>query len=81
VTRTAASEDWLAGHSWQRPPWTVPELEAAKRGRTVSVVLPALNEAATVGAVIETITPMLGGLVDELIVLVLNSGFIAWIRR
>jgi glucosyl-3-phosphoglycerate synthase len=33
------------------------------------VVLPALNEAATVGAVIETITPMLGGLVDELIVL------------
>jgi glucosyl-3-phosphoglycerate synthase len=69
VTRTAASEDWLAGHSWQRPPWTVPELEAAKRGRTVSVVLPALNEAATVGAVIETITPMLGGLVDELIVL------------
>ncbi len=69
MTRTAASEDWLAGHSWQRPPWTVPELEAAKRGRTVSVVLPALNEAATVGAVIETITPMLGGLVDELIVL------------
>ena len=45
------------------------ELETAKRGRTVSVVLPALNEAATVGAVIETITPMLGGLVDELIVL------------
>jgi glucosyl-3-phosphoglycerate synthase len=69
VTRTAASEDWLAGHSWQRPPWTVPELEAAKRGRTVSVVLPALNEAAAVGAVLETITPMLGGLVDELIVL------------
>ena len=33
------------------------------------MVLPALNEAATVGAVIETITPMLGGLVDELIVL------------
>lgn len=70
MTRAAAaSEGWLAGHSWQRPPWTVPELEAAKRGRTVSVVLPALNEAATVGAVIETITPMLGGLVDELIVL------------
>ena len=69
MTRIAASEDWLAGHSWQRPPWTLPELEAAKRGRTVSVVLPALNEADTVGSVIETITPMLGGLVDELIVL------------
>jgi hypothetical protein len=36
---------WLAGHSWHRPTWTVAELTAAKRGRTVSVVLPALNEA------------------------------------
>ena len=42
---------------------------AAKGGRTVSVVPPALNEAETVGGVIETIIPMLGGLVDELIVL------------
>jgi glucosyl-3-phosphoglycerate synthase len=62
-------DTWLAGHSWHRPTWTVAELEAAKRGRTISVVLPALNEAATVGSVIDTITPMLGGLVDELIVL------------
>ncbi|MGI9162742.1 MAG: glucosyl-3-phosphoglycerate synthase [Mycobacterium sp.] len=51
------------------PNWTIPELQAAKGDRTISVVLPALNEAATVGAVIDTITPMLGGLVDELIVL------------
>lgn len=50
----------------------IAELQAAKNGRTVSVVLPALNEAATIGAVIDTITPMLGGLVDEL--LVLDSG-------
>ncbi len=69
MTGIVTSGDWLADHSWQRPPWTVTELEAAKRGRTISVVLPALNEAATVGSVIETITPMLGGLVDELIVL------------
>ena len=60
---------WLAGHSWHRPTWTVAELTAAKRGRTISVVLPALNEAETIAAVIGTITPMLGGLVDELIVL------------
>lgn len=60
---------WLGDHSWHRPPWTVTELQDAKRGRTVSVVLPALNEAATVAAVIDTITPMVGGLVDELIVL------------
>ncbi len=69
TTNLGNSQAWLADHSWQRPPWTVTELEAAKRGRTISVVLPALNEAKTVGAVIETITPMLGGLVDELIVL------------
>ena len=66
---TTATAAWLAGQSWYRPPWTVPELEAAKDGRTVSVVLPALNEAGTVAAVIDTITPMVGGLVDELIVL------------
>ena len=66
---TYPGDTWLAGHSWHRPTWTLAELEAAKRGRTVSVVLPALNEAETVGSVIDTITPMLGGLVDELIVL------------
>jgi glucosyl-3-phosphoglycerate synthase len=60
---------WLAGHSWHRPTWTMAELVAAKAGRTISVVLPALNEAETVAAVINTITPMLGELVDELIVL------------
>lgn len=60
---------WLRGQTWQRPAWTVADLVAAKGDRTVSVVLPALNEAGTVAAVIDTITPMLGGLVDELIVL------------
>ncbi len=60
---------WLTDHSWNRPSWTVAELEAAKAGRTISVVLPALNEEETVGCVVETITPLLGGLVDELIVL------------
>ncbi|MGI9126453.1 MAG: glucosyl-3-phosphoglycerate synthase [Mycobacterium sp.] len=65
----ASAQNWLAQRTWQHPDWTVAELQAAKRGRTVSVVLPALNEARTVGAVIETITPLLGGLVDELVVL------------
>ena len=63
------TDRWLAERSWNRPAWTVAELEAAKLDRTISVVLPALNEAATVGSVVDTITPMLGGLVDELIVL------------
>ncbi|GAA1075615.1 glucosyl-3-phosphoglycerate synthase [Tsukamurella spumae] len=60
-------------HSSERffsePGWTVEELVAAKRGRTVSVVMPALNEEATVGGVVATIAPLVGTLVDELIVL------------
>ncbi|MCB0932605.1 MAG: glucosyl-3-phosphoglycerate synthase [Mycobacterium sp.] len=66
---SVSPDTWLADHSWHRPTWTADELVAEKRGRTVSVVLPALNEAETVGQVVDTITPMLGGLVDELIVL------------
>jgi glucosyl-3-phosphoglycerate synthase len=64
-----AEHPWMSDHSFSRPEWTVEELIAAKAGRTVSVVLPALNEEETVGSVVETITPLLGGLVDELIVL------------
>ncbi len=64
-----ARHRWLVDNSWSRPMWTIAELEAAKQGRTISVVLPALNEEETVANVVETITPLLGGLVDELIVL------------
>ncbi|MCH9668293.1 MAG: glucosyl-3-phosphoglycerate synthase [Actinomycetia bacterium] len=67
--QAVAEHRWLSDHSWNRPHWTVAELEAAKAGRTVSVVLPALNEEDTVAGVIETIAPLLGGLVDELVVL------------
>lgn len=65
----STSNDWLARRSWNRPSWTGEDLAAAKDGRTVSVVLPALDEAATIGPVIDSIAPMLGGLVDELVVL------------
>jgi glucosyl-3-phosphoglycerate synthase len=66
---TAATDRWLSENSWNRPSWTIAQLEAAKAGRTISVVLPALNEEETVASVIDTISPMLGGLIDELIVL------------
>jgi len=69
TTPDIATEAWLADHTWNRPTWTVAELEAAKADRTVSVVLPALDEEETIASVVDTITPMLGGLVDELIVL------------
>lgn len=56
-------------NTWDQPAWSLAELERAKAGRTVSVVLPALNEEQTVAAVVDTVHPLLGGLVDELIVL------------
>ena len=62
-------DTWLADRSWNRPGWTIGELEAAKAGRTISVVLPALNEEETVESVIDSISPLVDGLVDELIVL------------
>lgn len=55
-------------HSWRTPDWSVAELVDAKFDRTVSVVLPALNEEATVGGVVESIVPLVGTLVDELVV-------------
>ncbi|WP_433731970.1 glucosyl-3-phosphoglycerate synthase [Nocardia sp. CA-129566] len=60
---------WATTNTWDAPDWTVDELVAAKRGRTVSVVLPALNEENTVADVVASIRPLLGTLVDELIVL------------
>ena len=68
-TDAVVGHPWFADHSFGRPSWTVEELIEAKRGRTISVVLPALNEEETVASVVETITPLLGNLVDELIVL------------
>ncbi|ORA10750.1 glucosyl-3-phosphoglycerate synthase [Mycobacterium arosiense] len=62
-------EVWLANDRRSRPNWTIAELEAAKAGRTISVVLPALDEEETIASVIESISPLVDGLVDELIVL------------
>src|SRR6478752_2927382 len=63
-----ATERWFARRTWQEPPWTVAELVTAKRGRRVSVVLPALDEEATVGAIVAAIVPLVPALVDELVV-------------
>ena len=69
------TEDWFARRTWQTPDWVVEDLIAAKRGRKVSVVLPALNEEATIGAIVAGIRPFTEGdrpLVDDL--LVMDSG-------
>ncbi|GGU67449.1 glucosyl-3-phosphoglycerate synthase [Streptomyces albospinus] len=68
-------ERWLGSRSWSAADRPLEQLLEVKRqtGRTVSVVLPALDEEATVGAIVSTIRAelMTGGvpLVDELVVL------------
>ena len=69
VLAARPGDTWFSNGSWNRPGWTLDELEAAKAGRTISVVLPALDEQDTVEGVIESISPLVDGLVDELIVL------------
>ncbi|MFI9028724.1 glucosyl-3-phosphoglycerate synthase [Streptomyces sp. NPDC053560] len=67
-------ERWLAGRSWSAADRPLDQLLAAKgrTGQKVSVVLPALDEEATVGAIVEIIRRDLMSdampLVDELIV-------------
>ncbi|MFF8290865.1 glucosyl-3-phosphoglycerate synthase [Streptomyces sp. NPDC016309] len=69
-------ERWLERRSWSMADRPLDRLLAAKHGTTVSVVLPALNEEATVGDIVATIRRDLMSpavpLVDEL--LVIDSG-------
>ncbi|PXY19166.1 glucosyl-3-phosphoglycerate synthase [Prauserella muralis] len=63
--------DWLARRSSRADDWTAAELAAAKRGRTVSVVIPARDEQETVGEIVRTIRDELmerTPLVDEVLV-------------
>jgi glucosyl-3-phosphoglycerate synthase len=64
---------WFGSHSSLSSDWPLDRLLRAKGGTTVSVVLPALNEAATVGPLVATIRRALvdvpDPLVDELVVL------------
>jgi glucosyl-3-phosphoglycerate synthase len=69
------TERWFRDRTWQCPTWGVDELIRAKAGRTVSIVMPALNEEATVASVVRTVLPFTRAapgctqpLVDELVV-------------
>ncbi|MEU6880805.1 glucosyl-3-phosphoglycerate synthase [Streptomyces sp. NPDC046712] len=66
-------ERWLARRSWSVADRPLEQLLAAKRGTTVSVVLPALDEQATVGDIVSVIRRELMTeavpLVDELVVI------------
>ena len=59
---------WFARHTWQEPDFDPVHLVRVKAGRTVSVVLPALDEEKTVGDVVASVRPLVGTLVDELVV-------------
>jgi glucosyl-3-phosphoglycerate synthase len=61
--------EWFAERTWQSPRWTVAELLRAKGSRTVSVVLPTLDEELTVGGVVRSVLPLVGTVVDECVVL------------
>ncbi|MCX4511656.1 glucosyl-3-phosphoglycerate synthase [Streptomyces sp. NBC_01619] len=66
-------ERWLARRSWSVTDRPLDQLLAAKQNTTVSVVLPALNEEATVGEIVAVIRRELMTdavpLVDELVVI------------
>ncbi|WP_053643632.1 MULTISPECIES: glucosyl-3-phosphoglycerate synthase [unclassified Streptomyces] len=66
-------ERWLSRRSWSVADRPLERILAAKRATTVSVVLPALNEEATVGDIVAVIRRELMSeavpLVDELVVL------------
>jgi glucosyl-3-phosphoglycerate synthase len=67
----AATERWFGRRTSRAQDWPIRRLLDAKGSTTVSVVLPALNEAATVGAIVDRIRRELvvrRPLVDELVV-------------
>ncbi|MGH3625047.1 MAG: glucosyl-3-phosphoglycerate synthase [Sciscionella sp.] len=63
-----AAREWFAERTWQSPQWSVADLELAKGDRRVSVVLPALDEERTVAGVLASVRPLLGSIVDEMVV-------------
>jgi glucosyl-3-phosphoglycerate synthase len=68
-----AVQAWLASHTYSTRSGDAAELAATKRasGLAISVCIPALNEAATIGPICEVIAGSLmgpQGLVDELLV-------------
>ena len=68
-----AVTEWFTRRASRAADWPLEVLQAAKAGTTVSVVLPALNEASTVGdivgAVRRDLVDITNPLVDELVVL------------
>ena len=64
--------DWVDRHTFHWDDWTLPDLVTAKGTAQVSLVVPARNEAATVGDVVTRVREALMdtvALLDEIVVI------------
>jgi glucosyl-3-phosphoglycerate synthase len=63
--------EWYARRTTRAADWSVPMLREHKSGRSVSVVLPALDEEPTVGLIVDGLVSLAHstGLVDEIVVM------------
>jgi glucosyl-3-phosphoglycerate synthase len=65
---SVSAERWVREHTWHHSRFSC-ELVAAEREATVSVCLPARNEAPTIGPIIDALLPLLeAGAIDQLAV-------------
>ena len=65
-----SASQWLTTHTSRATDWPVAKLREVPSRPSVAVILPALNEAATVGQIVSTINEelMVPGFIDELVV-------------
>jgi glucosyl-3-phosphoglycerate synthase len=63
------TEEWFARRTSQWRDWDLAAITAAKGGHRISLILPARNEAATIGPIVARVLADLSGLLDEVIVL------------
>ncbi len=61
--------DWFTRRTSSASAWNLPQLLDLKADSRIAVVIPARNEASTVGTVVSLIASELMGLVDELVVM------------
>ncbi len=75
------ARSWYAGHTFSHRDFPAERL-TAERQATVSVCLPARDEAATIGAILEALLPLQkGGVVDQIVVVDDSSDGTAEIAR
>lgn len=61
--------DWLQRNTFDSADWSLTRVLGLKEETTVAVVIPARNEARTIGDVVRRVATELPGLVDELVVM------------